>query len=134
MPSRYHIYRSLDDIVIANGAPCLRHVFYAALMGSFDIVSKREKRVGAEGDAGHRRQPFSPFLRCQRLRLPGKYLLPFAVAEDIIVIFGDIYVDSVVSVRTLEILLKRKTQSPSDSVSYTSYVRFVARQSGAVNS
>ena len=38
----------LDDIVVADGASCLRNVLHTALVGTLNVVAKGEEGVAAE--------------------------------------------------------------------------------------
>ena len=40
--------RRLDDIVVADGASCLRNVLHTALVGTLNVVAKGEEGVAAE--------------------------------------------------------------------------------------
>ena len=59
----------LDDIIVTDRAAWLGNVFNTALMGSFDVVSKGEEGIGAQGHILHLIQPCPLLFSCEYRRL-----------------------------------------------------------------
>ena len=96
----------LDDIVVANAAAGLCNVFHATLVGTLDVVAEGEEGIGTETYLRVLGNPRFLFLAGEGFGLCLEELLPGAVAENIIVVVGDIYIDSVVTVGTADIVDK----------------------------
>ena len=96
----------LDDIVVANAAAGLCNVFHATLVGTLDVVAEGEEGIGTETYLRVLGNPCFLFLAGEGFGLCLEELLPGAVAENIIVVVGDIYVDGVVTVGTADIVDK----------------------------
>ena len=122
----------LDDIVVANAAAGLCNVFHATLVGTLDVVAEGEEGIGTETYLRVLGNPRFLFLAGEGFGLCLEELLPGAVAENIIVVVGDIYIDGVVTVGTADIVDKgevhhfRMLAEPPD-------VGFVTGQAGAVD-
>ena len=88
----------LNDVVVPYGTAGLCHIAYTALVGSLDIVAKGEECIRPQTYIRQPSHPFPAFLvreRCGALR---KELLPFAVAQYLVMFRANENVDGVVSV------------------------------------
>ena len=80
----------IDNIIISNGASRLGDVCYPAPVGSLDIVTEREERIGAEGHARHLVQPCPLFFGSEHFRLYFKDVRPCIISKYIHVVFADV--------------------------------------------
>ena len=69
----------IDHIVVTDRSTRLCDILYAALVGTFDIVTEREEGVRAEGHILHLVEPCAFFLFCEYRRFFGEYFLPLTV-------------------------------------------------------
>ena len=65
-----------DDIVIADGAAGLGDVVDTAAMSPFDVVTKGEESITAQGDAVELGNPGFLFFPCERFRFFREQILP----------------------------------------------------------
>ena len=98
----------LDDVVVANAATGLCNIFHATLVGSLDIVAEGEEGIGTETHFRVLGNPFLFLFAGERFGLRLEELLPGAVAEDVVVIVRDIYVDGVVAVGAAYLVNERQ--------------------------
>lgn len=68
-----------DYIVIAHGSTRLCHVFHAALVGTLNVVAKREKRIGTKRHVFHLVQPCPLLLPREHVRLHFERIFPNAI-------------------------------------------------------
>ena len=97
-----------DHVVVTDRSTRLCDILYAALVGTFDIVTEREEGVRAEGHILHLVEPCAFFLFCEYRRFFGEYFLPLTVCENIHILVPDINVNGVVAVGRLGVVERRK--------------------------
>ena len=124
---------SLDNKVVTDRAARLCDVAYAALVGTFNIVSEREERIGTERNAADRVKVGSDFLGGERLRTLGEILLPVTFGTDVLLVLVDITVDDVVTLRSAECVKERKIEYLV-ALTEEPCVRLAACETGAVDS
>ena len=98
----------LDDVVVTDRTAWLGNVFNTALMGSFNVVSKGEEGVGAQGHILHLIQPCPLFFSCEYRRLLCKDLFPLAVCQYVHILVSDVNVDGIIPVGPFDLIDKRK--------------------------
>ena len=69
-----------DDMVVANRTAGLRHIAYATLVGTFDVVTKGEEGIAAQTNVGILVEPLTLLLIAEGLRTFCEELLPLAIA------------------------------------------------------
>ena len=124
---------SLDNKVVTDRAARLCDVAYAALVGTFNIVSEREERIGTERNAADCVKVGSDFLGGERLRTLGEILLPVALGADVLLVLVDVAVDDVVTLRSAECVKERKIEHLV-ALTEEPCVRLAACETGAVDS
>ena len=98
----------IDHVIVTDRSARLRDILYAALVGTFDIVAEWEEGVRAESHILHLVEPCAFFLFCEYRRFFGEYFLPLTVCENIHILVPDINVNGVVTIRTFDLVDKRK--------------------------
>ncbi len=88
----------LDDIVVADGASCLCDVLHSTLVCALDVVAEGEESVAAESYSSVAGYPFFLLFARQRFRLLLEEELPSAFAEHVIIVVGDVDINSIVAV------------------------------------
>ena len=99
---------SQNDIVIANRAAGLCHIFYPALEGALDVITEREERIRSKDHIRVLRKPFLLLLTGKDRGLFGLYLLPSSLCKMILVFVSDVEIDRIVLVHPLDILAEGK--------------------------
>ena len=98
-----------DHVVVTDRSARLCDIFYAALVGTLDIVAEREEGVRSEGHILlHLVEPCALLFFREYRRFLGEDFLPFAVSKNIHVLVSDVNVDGIVAVRTFDLVDKRK--------------------------
>ena len=124
---------SLDNKVVTDRAARLCDVAYTALVGTFNIVSEREERIGTERNTADRVKVGSDFLGGERLGTLGEILLPITFGTDILLVFVDVTVDDVVTLRSAKCVKERKIEYLV-ALTEEPCVRLAACETGAVDS
>ena len=101
---------SLDDIVIADASARFRNILDSALSCALDIVTEWEESVGTDRDSALSGDPRRFLLRSEDFGLDLENRLPGTLAQDIVMLIGNIYVDSVVSVWAADAVYKLKAE------------------------
>lgn len=99
---------SVYYIVIAHRTAGLCYIFHAALVGTLDIVAEWEECIAAQGHFRVFGYPLFLFIHGEYLGTLFEEHLPCAVAKHIVMIFTDVYVDSVVAVGAAYAVDKRQ--------------------------
>ena len=85
-------------IVISYRTTRLSYILHSALVGSFDIISKREEGIRSKCYIFIFLKPFFLFLSCKYRRFNFKKLLPYTVLKQVFVFISNIEVYCIVSV------------------------------------
>jgi len=90
----------LDNEIVTDRAARLCYVGNTASLCSLNIVSKREERIRANGNACDRIEILSCLTVGKRLGTGGKILLPVALCTNVLLVLIDISVSNIISVGT----------------------------------
>ena len=91
-----------DYVFIANASAGFCYIGNTAAARSFNVVSEGEECVGRKSYAGDRVEICLLFFLCQLFRTGSEVVLPYVVAQHVLILFGDVNVDYVVSVGSAE--------------------------------
>ena len=95
---------SFNHMVIAYRTTRLGNVIYSTLMGTLNIVSKREECIRTQRNTFQCIQPSPFFFTGQHFRFLRKELLPNTVSQHIVMVFTDIDINRIITVGTADFL------------------------------
>ena len=122
----------LDDVVVTDRTAGFCDVLNAALVSALNVVAEREESVRTDGYVCILCDPLLLLFHGQYLRLNFEKCLPYAVSQYIIVLFGNVNVDGVVTDRTADVVNKLKSHDLR-MLSEPPDVCLVSCKSGAVD-
>ena len=110
---------SLDNVIIADRTAGFGYIFNARLLSALNIVAEGEECVRTKTNARILSEPSLLFLSSKYSRLSLEYLLPFTVAENVLIFVAHVNVDSVIAVSAADSVneikshnLRRLSQPP----------------------
>ena len=100
-----------NDIVITYRSARLCNILYAASECTLNVIAKREECIRTKCHIRIFVQPCTLICRSKYFRLCLEDVLPFAVCKHIHIILADIKINRIISVRTLDMIKKRKIKN-----------------------
>ncbi len=95
-------------IVVPNRTARLCNIGNATFRRALNIVAKGEKRITAQRNTFDSGKVGFLFFLCQRCRLFCKQCLPYALCQYVLIIIGNVNVNSIVAVRTSNLRQERR--------------------------
>ena len=100
---------SHDDMIVTDGSAGLSDILNAALSSSLDVITEGEECIGTEAYVEVLLEPLLLLFLCKYFGLNLEELLPSALGKNVVVLIGDIDIDSVVSVRSSDTVYELKS-------------------------
>ena len=96
-------------MVVTDGSAGFCNVLNAALMSTLDVVTEGEESVRAKSYVVVLSEPSLLLFSCEYSRLNLEDVLPCAFCENVLILVRDVNVDSVVSVRSSDVINELET-------------------------
>ena len=122
-----------DYVIVTNRSARLRDIANTASSCALDVVAEREECVAAQRHACYLREISFLLLTCERLGAGLEILLPYVVAEYVLIVIGDIYVYYVISVGSTQRIEERQVKHLV-MLTKMPYISLASGKSCAVNS
>ena len=97
-------------MIVTDGSAGFSDVLNAALVSTLDVIAEGEECIRAESYVIVLSKPSLLLFSCEYLRLNLEDVLPCTFSENVLVLVRNVYVDSVVSVGTADVVNELETK------------------------